>query len=140
MYHAVEAPTTAPSLSPSPAVVLDADNVTSNLTLSCTVAGEGRFRWQWTDAGGNSLNPEVTFSDTTRTNTALFTRIKSGNTFRCVATYDPAIPGASFGMSASQEISVRFPRKESLLITVLMKLNNYHCRRIGGCGSYHEIC
>ena len=51
---AVTAPSMPPSLLPNTApMTLSADNLSPNLTLSCTVMGEGRFSWQWTGPDGN---------------------------------------------------------------------------------------
>ena len=64
-------PTDSPSLLPP--VWTSGDN----LTLSCTVAGEGRFSWQWTDPDGNPPSA-VILSNVTRTSIATFTNYIRG--------------------------------------------------------------
>ena len=106
---AVTAPSMPPSLLPNTApTTLSADNVSPNLTLSCTVMGEGRFSWQWTGPDGNPPSVMI-LSDVTRTSTAVFTDIrdtteKGSVSFSCEATYNPIIPGIE--NSAAQNISV----------------------------------
>ena len=97
------APTEAISLLPTPSLMLSADQVSPNLSISCTVRESGRFSWIWTDSLGNSPIA-VTLSDATRTSTALFTGISSQSWFRCEAAYNPQ-PSQSFG-AVSQEIHV----------------------------------
>ena len=99
----VMAPTGAPTLLPVASPMLSVDQVGPNLTLSCTVRESGRFNWTWVDS---YINPPsaVTFSNVTRTSTALFTGISSQSRFRCEATYDPQ-PGQSFE-AVSQEIGL----------------------------------
>ena len=101
-------PTVPPSLLlvPSP-VRTSADNP----TLSCTVAGEGRFSWQWTDPDGNPPSA-VILSNVTRTSIATFTNIRGTGggtlernlTFTCTATYNPLVSGVE--NTDSQEITV----------------------------------
>ena len=101
-------PTDSPSLLPVPSPVrASADN----LNLSCTVAGEGRFSWQWTDPDGNPPSA-VILSNVTRTSIATFTNIMiRGNaseanlTFTCTATYNPLVSGVEQN-NVSQEIIV----------------------------------
>ena len=95
------APTVPPSLLPNTAPVrLLAANLSPNLTLSCTVAGEGRFSWQWTDPDDNRPSA-VTLSNVTRTSIATFTNIRGTGggtlernlTFTCQATYSSMVNG-----------------------------------------------
>ena len=83
-----------------------------NLNLSCTVAGEGRFSWQWTDPDGNPPSA-VILSNVTRTSIATFTNIRGTGggtlernlTFTCTATYNPLVSGVERN-NVSQEITV----------------------------------
>ena len=85
---------------------------TENLNPSCTVAGEGRFSWQWTDQDGNPPSA-VTLSKVTRTSIATFTNIRGTDggtlernlTFTCTATYNPLVSGVERN-NVSQEITV----------------------------------
>ena len=106
-------PTVPPSLLPSTAPArLLAANLSPNLTLSCTVAGEGRFSWQWTDPDGNPPSA-VILSNVTRTSIATFTNIRGTGdgtlernlTFTCTATYNPLVSGVERN-NVSQEITV----------------------------------
>ena len=91
------------------------DEVSTNLTLSCTVSGRGKFSWAWTAAQSPVM---VWISDFTRTSTAMFTgirRLDSGeNGYRCTATYDPMVTGPSFDMSVSQQFSVDLQCKQHI--------------------------
>ena len=102
-------PTDPPSLFPVPSPVRASADY---LTLSCTVAGEGRFSWQWTDPDGNPPSV-VILSNVTRTCIATFTNIRGTGggtlernlTFTCTATYNPLVSGVERN-NASQEITV----------------------------------
>ena len=102
-------PTDPPSLLPVPSPVRTSAD---NLTLFCTVAGEGRFSWQWTDPDGNPPSA-VILSKVTRTSIATFTNIRGTGggtlernlTFTCTATYNPLVSGVERN-NVSQEITV----------------------------------
>lgn len=104
------------SLIPSPLIVRDVDNVSPNLTLSCSMDGEASFTWWWTDRNGNSPD-QVVLSNATRTSTALFTRISSDEDglliFQCQSTYNP-LPGQMFTAVASQDVNVELQCKKLL--------------------------
>ena len=106
-------PTVPPSFLPNTAPArLLAANLSPNLTLSCTVAEEGRFSWQWTDPGGNPPSA-VVLSNVTRTSIATFTNIKgtdSGSenetlTYICQATYSSMVNGIENAATQAIEIS-----------------------------------
>ena len=110
-FHAtVLAPEVAPSIVPPSLIIRDANDVSPDLNLTCTVSGEGRFRWEWTGPGG--ITPSnVQLYDLTRTSTASFTGIRGGGDgFQCRATYSPVIPTRTnvpaFAMSDSQDVAV----------------------------------
>ena len=102
-------PTVPPSLLPVPFPVRTSAD---NLTLSCTVAEEGRFSWQWTYPDGNPPSA-VILSNVTRTSIATFTNIRGTGggtlerilTFTCTATYNPLVSGVERN-NVSQEITV----------------------------------
>ena len=94
------APTEAFSLLPPHIPILSLDHIGPHLSLSCTVRESGRFSCIWTDTLGNSPIA-VTFSNATRTSTALFTGISSQSQFRCEAAYNPQ-PGRSFEAKFNQ--------------------------------------
>ena len=103
------APTESPSLLPGPShvVLIYESDVSFNVNLSCTVRESGRFRWTWTDPSGD-LPSAVTYSNVTRTSTALFTGISAANdslTFSCQASYDTAME-FNFPKDVSQSITV----------------------------------
>ena len=104
-FSTVLHPLATPQLVNVTKVVRNASDVSANLTLSCTVSGEGRFSWMWT---GPSPLSQVVLSDYTRTSTALFTDIRrvEMTKYHCQATYDPLIVGEMFAMSASQDFNV----------------------------------
>ena len=105
LQYIVVAPTEPPSLLPAPShvVPLHKGDVSFNVTLSCTVRESGRFRWTWTDPSGGCPSA-VTYSNVTRTSTALFTGISAASnslTFTCQASYDPAMRLNVFRVSQS---------------------------------------
>ena len=103
----------SPSLVAFPSSIsLGAEDFTTDFNLTCTVSGEGKFSWQWSDPNGGSPSEEV-ISDATRTSTALFTvtGISSNDagmvTFTCEVTYDPEVTGIDgIEQSGLQEITV----------------------------------
>ena len=98
-------PTDSPSLLPVPSPVRTSAD---NLTLSCTVAGEGRFSWQWTDPDGNPPSA-VILSNVTRTSIATFTNIRLSVikarfsctlvNFTCRFEDSPSVPERSYEQS-----------------------------------------
>ncbi len=115
LHAIVLAPKVAPSIVPPSLTTRDANDVSPDLNLTCTVSGEGRFSWEWTGPGG--ITPSnVQLYDLTRTSTASFTGIRGGGDgFQCRATYSPVIPSRpnvpAFAMSASQNVSVQLECK-----------------------------
>ena len=97
--------------SPS-SISLGAEDYTTDFSLTCTVSGEGKFSWQWSDPNGGLTSMEV-ISDATRTSTAHFTvtYISSNDAgmvaFTCETTYDPEVTGIDgIQQSGLQEITV----------------------------------
>ena len=119
--------TSPPELVPAASVIHSSEKVSSNLTLSCTVRGDGKFSWSWT--GPQSPVTEWT-SDFTRTSTALFTRIRrlnEGDTkYTCHATYDPMIPmtGGGFLMLASHNFTIEL-QCEWIYIEIVTRLLSF---------------
>ena len=116
------APTEPPSLLPAPShvVLIHEGDVSYNVTLSCTVRESGRFRWTWTDPSGGPPSA-VTYSNVTRTSTALFTGTSVANdslTFSCQASYDSEME-FSFPKDVSQSITVILQSKLELHIYML---------------------
>ena len=112
-FPSAKVPKAPPSLLPVPSPVpFPVRTSADNLTLSCTVAGEGRFSWQWTDTDGNPPSA-VILSNVTRTSIATFTNIRGTGggtlernlTFTCTATYNPLVSGVERN-NVSQEIIV----------------------------------
>ena len=105
-------PSTAPELVPVVRLVVTSDDVTPNLTLTCTVSGEGGFNWMWS---GPQTPVRVWSSDFTRTSTAEFTGVRglsnADTRYRCSATYNPTISGRSFPMSTSRDFDITFQCK-----------------------------
>ena len=100
------APTESPSFLPA-VVLIYKDYISFNVTLSCTVRESGRFRWTWTDPSGDPPSA-VTYSNVTRTSTALFTGISAASdslTFSCQASYDTEMV-LNFPIEVSQSITV----------------------------------
>ena len=110
-------PTVPPSFLPLSPIMRGADDVSSNLTLTCTVSGNGTFRWEWEDQSGSPPTMTETL-DTSRTSTAVFTRIAGPGsfmgevTYRCIAYYDPPVPG-NVQQSGSQDITVQLQCKSA---------------------------
>ena len=73
-----------------PAIILPANqseisSIAVNLTLTCTVANQGRFEWQWTPQDYSSL-----VSDGTRSSTIeIPLDVESVGEYTCIASYHP---------------------------------------------------
>ena len=125
LYVAVSNLTSSPELVPAASVTRSSEELSSNLTLSCTVRGDGKFSWLWT--GPQSPIMQWT-SDFTRTSTALFTHIRGtseGETkYTCQATYEPMIPvtGGGFQMHASQNFTIELQCKWSKLSSGILSI------------------
>ena len=122
-------PTESPSLLPAPShvVLIDEGDVSFNVNLTCTVRESGRFKWTWTDPSGDPPSA-VTYSNVTRTSTALFTRISASNnslTFSCQASYDTEM-AFNFPIEVSQSITVMLTDNGGLHIYVCFT-NINHC-------------
>jgi len=80
------------------------DNVVSAANLSCTVANEGSFQWQWTPPPGITLS-QMWAADGTRTSIVQLSQISATNAgdYTCQATFN--------GQSASTSIAVQLNRK-----------------------------
>ena len=103
-------PSKSPSFLPVPstAVLIYDDDLSFNITLSCTVRESGRFNWTWTDPSGHPPSA-VIYSNVTRTSTALFTGISAANdslTFSCRATYNTS-EVFMFSKTVSKNITVK---------------------------------
>ena len=114
-------------VTPSSSITRPVDDVSPNLTLSCSVSGEGMFSWQWTNPDDDPPS-EVMLNDITRTSTAIFTLISSMSEgmYRCEATYDPPLPQGQ--QSGFQDINVQQLQCKAVKCTVLLYTlcNNYY--------------
>ena len=73
-----------------PHIILPADpaNVLSDALLTCTVANQGRFQWQWTALGTNTT--PIWISDgTRRTALNISMRTSAVGNYSCTASYHP---------------------------------------------------
>ena len=115
------APTEAFSLLPPHIPMLRFDQISPNLSVSCTVRENGSFSWMWIHNNTGDPPIAVTYSNATRTSTALFTGISPLSQFICEAAYNPQ-PGQSFE-TVSQVIHVNAIISGKILIfltTVMM--------------------
>ena len=94
----LQPPSFEPPVPPGP------DSVVSATNLSCTVANEGSFQWQWT------LPPGITFTqmwlaDGTRTSIGQISQISAANAgnYTCTASFN--------GQSAANTTAVQLDRK-----------------------------
>ena len=94
----LQSPSLEPLVPPGP------DSVVSAANLSCTVANEGSFQWQWT------LPPGITFTqmwlaDGTRTSIVQISQISAANAgnYTCTASFN--------GQSANSTTVVRLNSK-----------------------------
>ena len=80
------------------------DNVVSAANLSCTVANEGSFQWEWTLPPGITLS-QMWVADGTRTSIVQLSQISSANAgdYTCQADFT--------GQSANISITVQLNRK-----------------------------
>ena len=107
-FSLVDLPTTnITSLQPpsmEPPVPPGPDNVVSASNLSCTVANEGSFQWQWTPPPGITLS-QMWVADGTRTSIVQISQISAANAgdYTCQASFN--------GTSANNSIVVHLNPK-----------------------------
>ena len=79
----LQSPSLEPLVPPGP------DSVVSAANLSCTVANEGSFQWQWTLPPGINFT-QMWFTDGTRTSIVQISQISAANAgeYTCTATFD----------------------------------------------------
>ena len=94
----LQPPSMEPPVPPGP------DNVVSVANLSCTVANEGSFQWQWTSPPRITLS-QMWVADGTRTSIVQISQISAANAgdYTCQASFN--------GQSASTSIAVQLNRK-----------------------------
>ena len=95
-------------------ILLQSDNIQSQIELTCTVEIEGSFQWVWSGPAIMSTSRQV-FANTNRTSTITLTQLStdSAGTYDCIATYDPrSVPlGMSTSAMGSGTITIRFESK-----------------------------
>ena len=94
----LQPPSMEPPVPPGPDIVVSAAN------LSCTVANEGSFQWQWTSPPGITLS-QMWVADGTRTSIVQLSQISSANAggYTCRASFS--------GQSVTTYIAVQLNRK-----------------------------
>ena len=87
-----------------PPVPSGPDDVVSAANLSCTVANEGSFQWEWTPPSGIILS-QMWVADETRTSIVQLSQISATNAgdYTCRASF--------YGDSANTSIAVQLNRK-----------------------------
>ena len=87
------------------------DNVVSAANLSCTVANEGSFQWQWTPPPGITLS-QMWVADGTRTSIVQISQISAANAgdYTCRASFN--------GTSANNSIVVQLNRKGDYIYSI----------------------
>ena len=110
-------------------ILLQSDNVQSQIELTCTVEIEGSFQWMWSGPAIMSTSQEV-FANTNRTSTITLAQLStdSAGTYDCTATYDPrSVPlGMSMSAMGSRTVTLQFESKCAVY------LNNDHV--------HHSMC
>ena len=94
----LQSPSLEPLVPPGP------DSVVSAANLSCTVANEGSFQWQWTLPPGINFT-QMWFTDGTRTSIVQISQISAANAgeYTCTASFR--------GQPADRTIVVQLDRK-----------------------------
>ena len=94
----LQSPSMEPPVLPGP------DNVVSAANLSCTVANEGSFQWQWIPPPGIALS-QMWVADGTRTSIVQIFQISAANAgiYTCQASFN--------GQSANTSIAIQLNRK-----------------------------
>ena len=89
------------------------DNVVSTANLSCTVANEGSFQWEWTPPPGITLS-QMWVADGTRTCIVQISQISAANAgnYTCRASFN--------GQSASTSVAVQLNRKLCCVLTACL--------------------
>ena len=95
-------------------ILLQSDDIRSEIELTCMVAIEGSFRWVWSGLPAMSTFQQV-FANTNRTSTITLTQLSSGfaGIYECTATYDPrSVPlGMSTSAMGSRSVELQFESK-----------------------------
>ena len=83
----------------------------SAANLTCTVANEGSFQWQWTPPSGITLS-QMWVGDGTRTSIVQMSQISAANAgdYTCQASFN--------GTSATTSIAVQLSRKWITLFSI----------------------
>ena len=94
----LQPPSMEPPVPPGP------DNVVSAANLTCTVANEGSFQWQWNHPPGITLS-QMWVANETRTSIVQISQISAANAgdYTCQASFN--------GDSANTSIAVQLSRK-----------------------------
>ena len=92
-------------------ILLQSDDIRSEIDLTCTIEIEGSFQWVWSGQAAMSISQQI-FANTNRTSTITLTQLSSGSagTYDCTATYDPrsAPLGISTSAMGSRSITLQF--------------------------------
>ena len=81
-------------------ILLQSNDIRSEIELTCTVEIEGSFQWVWSGPAAMNMSRQA-FANTNRTSSITLTQLSSGSAgiYECTATYDPrSVP---LGMSTS---------------------------------------
>ena len=110
-------------------ILLQSDNIQSEIELTCTVEIEGSFQWVWSGPAVVNLSQQA-FANTNRTSSITLTQLStdSAGTYDCIATYDPrSVPlGMSMSAMGSRTVTLQFESKCAVY------LNNDHV--------HHSMC
>lgn len=86
------------------------DNVVTAANLSCTVANEGSFQWQWTPPPGIPF-PPMWVADGTRTSIVQISQISAANArnYTCRASFNGQSATTSIALQLNCKYSVAAP-------------------------------
>jgi len=87
-----------------PPVPLGPDNVVSAANLSCTVANEGSFQWQWTSPPGINIS-QMWVANGTRTSIVQISQISATNAgdYTCQASFNGDSANISTAVQLNRE-------------------------------------
>ena len=92
-------------------ILLQSDNIQSQIDLTCTVDIEGSFQWVWSGPAAMSMSQQV-LANTNRTSSITLTQLSTefAGIYTCTATYDPrSLPmGVTSNIIGSRILTLQF--------------------------------
>ena len=113
-------------------IQLQADNIQSQINLTCTVQIEGSFQWVWSGPVAVDMSQQI-FADTNRTTSITLTQLStdSAGSYSCRAVYDPqSLPmSVTTNANGSRTITLQFESKYAIRCIMNICITLYYLHR-----------